>query len=77
MAATDPIHPIMLYLDNEWQEFSYSMYENDIVYRKKLMQAALKFRMKRALQSKVKKVYCLMFGGYIQQHTLESTCVGF
>lgn len=62
MAATDPIHPIMLYLDNEWQEFSYSMYENDAAYKEKVDASGFSVPDEKALQSKAKKRFAVCMG---------------
>ena len=69
MAATDPIHPIMLYLDNEWQEFSYSMYANDIAYKEKVDASGFSIPDEKSISEQSEKsVLPYVWGVYTTAH---------
>ena len=69
MAATDPVHPIMLYLENEWQEFSYARYENDIAYKEKVDASGFKIPDEKSItEQSEKSVLPYVWGVYTTAH---------
>ena len=69
MAATDPVHPVMLYLENEWQEFSYAMYENDIAYKGKVDASGFKIPDEKTIaEQSEKSVLPYEWGVYTTAH---------